>query len=215
MHRLQEAVRLHRLGTSRRVIAGRLRIGRNTIREYFEAISKAGLLDGPADELPSADALRAVVEEHVPAPEPPQQSSSVERWKEEIDRLRQERGAGPTSIHDYLRLHHPDYEGTLSAIKRMCLRLEHAGGPKPEQIAIPVVTAPGEVAQVDFVYAGKRYDPESGVLRKTWLFVMTLGFSRRMFCELSSTRRSAPGWRCTSPPSSTSAACRESSCPTT
>jgi hypothetical protein len=51
-------------------------------------------------------------------------------------------------------------------------------------VAIPVVTAPGEVAQVDFGYAGKRYDPDRGVLRKTWLFVMTLGFSRRTYCEL-------------------------------
>jgi transposase len=41
------------------------------------------------------------------------------------------------------------------------------------------------VAQVDFLYAKKkRFDTERGVLRKCWLFVMTLGFSRRMFCDL-------------------------------
>ena len=32
--------------------------------------------------------------------------------------------------------------------------------------------------------AGKRYDPEHGVVRKSWLFVMVLGFSRRAYCEL-------------------------------
>ena len=36
---------------------------------------------------------------------------------------------------------------------------------------------------MDFGYAGKRYDPVRGVLRKCWIFVMTLGFSRRMFCQ--------------------------------
>ncbi len=66
----------------------------------------------------------------------------------------------------------------------MCLRLAREAGPKPEDVAIPVETAPGEVAQVDFVYAGKIYDPERGVLRRAWLFVMALGFSRHMFCDL-------------------------------
>ncbi len=51
-------------------------------------------------------------------------------------------------------------------------------------MAIRVETAPGEVAQVDFGYAGLRYDPERGVLRKCWVFVMTLGFSRDVFCDL-------------------------------
>ena len=37
---------------------------------------------------------------------------------------------------------------------------------------------------MDFGYAGRRYDPTRGVLRKCWLFVMTLGFSRRVFCDL-------------------------------
>jgi hypothetical protein len=31
------------------------------------------------------------------------------------------------------------------------------------------------------------------MLRKTWLFVMTLGFSRLMFCDLVFDRRSGPG----------------------
>jgi hypothetical protein len=40
---------------------------------------------------------------------------------------------------------------------------------------------PGEVAQVDFGYAGKLWDPESGKLRKAWVFVMVLGYSRHRF----------------------------------
>ena len=81
-------------------------------------------------------------------------------------------------------MNEPEYAGSLSAVKRYCLRLQKQAGPKPTDVAIPIVTAPGEVAQVDFGYAGKRYDPERGLLRKTWLFVMTLGFIRRTFCDL-------------------------------
>jgi hypothetical protein len=42
-----------------------------------------------------------------------------------------------------------------------------------------------EVAQVDFGYVGKLYDPDRGVLRKAWVFVMTLGFSRHMVARIT------------------------------
>ena len=45
--------------------------------------------------------------------------------------------------------------------------LDRERGPAPTDVAIPVETAPGAVAQVDFGYAGKRYDPERGTLRGT------------------------------------------------
>ena len=50
MHRIQEVVRLHRLGRSQRGIARQLRMGRDTIRTYHEKLSAAGLLGGPADD---------------------------------------------------------------------------------------------------------------------------------------------------------------------
>lgn len=52
MHRLQEVIRLHRLGKSARRIARHLSMGRNTIGEYLDVLSRAGLLDGPVDSLP-------------------------------------------------------------------------------------------------------------------------------------------------------------------
>jgi hypothetical protein len=63
MHRLQEMLRLHRLGQGSRTIARRLRMGRDTIRAYLAAFGRAGLLEGPADELPELTALRALVRE--------------------------------------------------------------------------------------------------------------------------------------------------------
>lgn len=182
MHRLQELVRLHRMGVSSRRIGRQLSMGRDTIRCYLRALRRGGILTGAPDSLPELPEILACVDQQSPSALPAQQTSSVEPWLGRVRDLRQR--AGPKAIHDHLRLNEPGYRGSLSAIKRLCLRLEREEGPRPEDVAIPVETAAGEVAQVDFVYAGKRYDPQRGVLRKCWLFVMTLCFSRRMYCEL-------------------------------
>jgi transposase len=183
MHRLQEVIRLHRLGRSGRQIARRLRMGRETVRGYLDAFGKAGLLEGVAEDLPECGVLRAVVGEPGGSPPPSPQTSSVQPWQAKVEKLRL-KGAGPTAIHDYLRLHESEYSGSLSAVKRLCRRLNRERGPVATDVAIPVETAPGEIGQVDFGYAGKRYDPDRGLLRKCWLFVMTLGFSRHMFADL-------------------------------
>jgi transposase len=184
MHRLQELVRYHRLGRSARDIARLLGMGRDTIRGYAALLGEAGLLEGDAGELPALDALAEAVKAHMPPPAtPPQRRSTVEAHRGEVERLRA-KGAQPTAIHDWLRLHVEGYTGTVSAIKRMCQRLAREEEVKPEAIAIAVETAPGEVAQVDFGYAGLRYDPAQKVMRRAWLFLMTLGFSRHQFADL-------------------------------
>lgn len=182
MHRLQEAVRLHRLENSRRSIAGSLKMGRATLRRYFSALEAAGLLDGDPSDLPDLAELRAAATAGVPRKPAPQARSSVATWAAEIQRL-YSGGAGPTAIHDYLRLHASGYTGTVSAMKRFCRQLAKTEGPKATDVAIPVVTLPGDVAQVDFCYGGKRYDSVSKVMRKTWIFIMTLGHSRSTYAE--------------------------------
>lgn len=48
MHRLQELVRLHRLGRTAREVASMLGMGRNTFSAYAKALDAAGLLEGEA-----------------------------------------------------------------------------------------------------------------------------------------------------------------------
>jgi hypothetical protein len=64
------------------------------------------------------------------------------------------------------------------------LSLEQARQEQAEDVAIPVETPAGEVAQVDFGYAGKLYDAKEGRFRRAWVFVMVLGFSRHMFARI-------------------------------
>jgi hypothetical protein len=54
-------------------------------------------------------------------------------------------------------------------VKRVCIRLKRARGIQAEDVAIPVETRPGEVAQVDFGYVGRLYDPRARTMRKAWV----------------------------------------------
>lgn len=189
MHRLQELVRLHRQGCRSRDIARLLRMGRNTVRGCREALGAAGLLDGPVDDLPDLEVLKAAV----PPRPPPQELSSVEAWLPQV-RVLVANGAGPKAIHDRLRLTEPTFQGSLAATKRLCARLKRDLGPKVSDVAIPVETEAGEVAQVDFGYLGLVLDPEDHVLRKAWVFVMVLGHSRHMFAKVVF-RQDAQTWQ--------------------
>jgi transposase len=183
MDRIQELLRLHRMGAGCREVARLLRMGPVQERVYREALKKAGLFDGNPEDLPSLETLKAAVIEYRPPKPAPQQASSVERWTDQVKKML-ERKAEPTAIFDALRLDEKEFQGSLWAVKRLCARLKRAMPPRAEDVAIPVVTAPGEVAQVDFGYVGKLYDPERGQLRRAWVFIMVLGFSRHMFARV-------------------------------
>jgi transposase len=179
MHRLQELVRLHREGCRSRDIARLLKMGRNTVQRYRSALKGAGLLDGDAHDLPELDRLRAAI-----PPRPPMQEvSTIEEWVPVIRQLLA-RGAGPRAIYDRLRTTEPTFRGSLSATKRVCVRIRRELGPTAADVDIPVETDPGEVAQVDFGYFGMVLDPELHVPRKAWVFVMVLGFSRHQFAKV-------------------------------
>lgn len=183
MHRLQELVRLHRMDTGCREVARILKMGVNVERTYRRILGAEGLLQGDPDDLPSMELLRELVLKHRPANVPPQQQSTVDAWEADIrDML--ERNAAPTAIYDYLRLRYEDFSGSLSAVKRKCLRINQEKGVDPNEVAIPVETDPGEEAQVDFGYVGRLYDPLSQRERKAWIFVLVLAFSRHMFAQI-------------------------------
>lgn len=179
--KLQELVRLHRQGRGAREVARLLRISPNTERRYRRRLRAAGLLDGPEDDLPSLDALQAVVQ---PPERPAQERSSIEAWTPQVT-ARMAKGHGPTAIHELLSAQDPAFRGrSLSVVKRLYRALRQAPGPRPEDVAIPVITGAGEVAQVDFGYVGKLLDPATGERRKAWVFVMVLACSRHMFARV-------------------------------
>ncbi len=180
MDRLQELVRLHRMGTRAREVARLLGMGPNTERTYREALDAADLLHGPVGELPEVDVLKAAVDRYAPAKPKPQQTSSIEAWTEQVKALMGD-GLKARGIFDRLRLEkEPPFEGKYPAVRRLVAAIKRAQGFQPGDVAIPVETEPGEVAQVDFGEVGRLFDPETQRLRRAWAFVMVLGFSRHM-----------------------------------
>ncbi len=190
MHQLQELVRLHRLGHGPGDVAGSLQLDPKTERKYRGLLRLAGLLDGPAHDLPELAALRQALV--TPITPPHQERSSVEGLADFIDEKRRA-GLGPTAIHALLAEQRAGFSGSLSAVKRLYKRLKKAAGPRAEDVAIPVHTAPGKQAQVDFGYIGKLFDPATKRKRKAWVFVMVLSHSRVLFaCVVFS--QDVPTW---------------------
>jgi hypothetical protein len=105
--------------------------------------------------------------------------STAEPMRDKIVELA-EKGLKARAIFDRLRLEDPAFSASYWAVRGVWRRWHKERGVRAEDVAIPVETGPGEIAQVDFGYVGKLRDAASGVLRKAWVFVMVLAFSRRL-----------------------------------
>jgi transposase len=68
------------------------------------------------------------------------------------------------------------FNGGYQTVKRFVRKL---GGNQPLQPRAVILTAPGEEAQVDYGQGAMVRDPQTGKYRRTRLFVMTLGYSRK------------------------------------
>ena len=123
------------------------------------------------------------MEKHRPEPRPVIVKSSVDQVQEKISELA-ESGLGAQAIYDRIRLEDSEFQGSYWAVRRCLVRLRKAKGVQAEDVSIIVDTEAGEVAQVDFGYVGKLLDPDQHVMRKAWVFVMILGYSRHMFCKV-------------------------------
>ena len=122
--------------------------------------------------------LKLAIEAHKPVKPPPQHASSVEWWREQVEAL-VAGGAAPRAIFDRLRLEHAEFDGSLSAIKRLVATIVKERGIRAEDVAIPVDTLPGRVAQVDFGAVGSRHAFARIVFEKkveTWLALHVAAF---------------------------------------
>jgi transposase len=154
-------------------VAEAVGVDRKTVARYRSWATEQGLLEGP---LPPLGTLHPLVEETLSSPPPPQNTSSVEPYREVVAKLRK-RNVEIAAIYE--RLKERGYTGSYSSVYRFVRNAE----PLTPDVTVRVETRPGEEAQVDFGYAGRMIDPETGELRKTWLFVMTLSWSRHQYVE--------------------------------
>ena len=112
---------MHRADCPARMIARSLKISPNTERRYRRTFERADLMVGPHDVLPSSAQLQAAIDRSAPALVR-RTRSSVAPWSDEILALLQ-CGETPSTIHRQLATRHREFHASLSAVKRMCLKL--------------------------------------------------------------------------------------------
>ena len=169
----REMLRRLRKGQSNRAIAKAMKVNRKTVSRYRSWATEQGLMEGP---LSSLSDLQRLLDETMAGSPPPQNTSTVEPYRELVVKLREQK-VEIAAIHE--RLREREYFGSYSAVYRFVRNLE----PKEPEVMVRVETPPGEEGQVDFGFAGMMIDPETGALRKTWVFVMVLSWSRHQYAE--------------------------------
>jgi transposase len=148
---------------------------RRTIKRYREWAQGQNLLEG---ELPALEELLARVSTSFPEKTPPQNLSSLEPFRSQIEQWVNQ-AVEIAAMRQ--RLLERGYTGSYASVWRFVRSLK--AGQEPLDRPVRLETKPGEEAQVDFGYAGRMIDPETGQLRKAWAFVMTLSWSRHQYVE--------------------------------
>ena len=164
-----------RAGSSNRQTAQDMRLDRRTVSRYREWAEEQGLLEGP---LPALGDLLILLDQTVPGHQPPQNVSSVEPYRGMVTRLVRE-NVEIAAI--WCRLQEQGYTGSYSAARRFVRKIK----PLTSEATVRVERKPAEEGQADFGYAGRMIDSVTGVLRRTWLFVMMLSWSRHQYVEFA------------------------------
>lgn len=170
---IRELLRYIQHGESDRAVEKATGVNRKTVARYREWATEQGLLE---EALPPLGELHRLLKETMNTTPPPQNTSSVEPYRELVTALR-ERGVEMAAIHQ--RLIEQGYTGSYSSVRRFVRKLE----PVTPEAMVRVETLPGEEGQVDFGFAGELVDPETGELRRAWAFVMALSWSRHQYVE--------------------------------
>jgi len=172
---IREIVRRFKLGQSDRQAARELMTNRRTMSKYRQMARAAGWLDRPDLPTPAEVESRLAIITNPPELGP---ASSVEPHRARVVELRL-KGVERMAIWQILK-DERQYAGSYSSIRRFVRVLE----PRTPEACVRVETPPGEEAQVDFGYAGTFADPVTGEMRRAWVFVMTLCYSRHMYAEI-------------------------------
>ena len=174
----QQVIALGRLGWSLRRIESAVHIRRETAGAYLRAV---GIAVRPAGGWGRNAAKPAIeVSTDSAAEKPPRQpgcsssASACEPYREVIE-AELAKGRNAMAIWQDLVDGH-GFAGRYASVKRFVRKL--CGSSAPEARVV-IETAPGEEAQVDYGTGPMVRDPQTRKYRRTRLFVMTLGHSRK------------------------------------
>jgi transposase len=174
MHEYRQVIHRMRQGQSNRAIAKAELMGRHKCALVRSIAQENGWLDnGP---LPEDQQLSKIFDTQE-KPNPTQESltqpheKKIKTWVDQ--------GVQGTTIFRAL-VEQFSFTGSYSSVRRKVRELRDKN---PEASCI-LDFAPGEAAQVDFGTGPNIIDAFTGEVIKTWIFVMTLCFSRHMYAEI-------------------------------
>lgn len=165
-----------RQGLSDRAIAKTGHLGRGKCAFLRSIAEEQGWLADAS--LPEEEQIAAIVRERM-SPRPSQASIS-EPYDEHIRRW-VEQGVQGTTIYQAL-VDQFGFTGSYSSVRRRVRKLRSTAPRATCMLAF----APGEAAQVDFGKGPVITDANSGRVIRSWIFVMTLCYSRHMYAEIVS-----------------------------
>ena len=180
----QQVIALGRLGWSLRRIEAAVHIRRETVAGYLRAMGIPvrppggwGKLDPakPANEVITdlgAELAPVTVLEQKPLTHSSASISAVYREAIESGLLQ---GRNAMAIWQDL-VDNQGFSASYQSVQRFVRKLQNALLPEARVV---IETAPGEEGQVDYGSGPMVRDPQTGKYRRTRLFVMTLGYSRK------------------------------------
>ena len=191
----QQVIALGKLGWPLRRIEQATGVRRETASAYLKAAGVVVCLPGWGRRAPAKPAMQVTTDLGAPpgSQRPPgdslrQSASTCESYRELIEQgLSRDRNA--MAIWQDL-VSDCGFAGSYQTVKRFVRKLR---GPQRPEAAGIILTAAGEEAQVDYGSGPMVRDPHSGKYRRTRLFVMTLGYSRKSV-RLLAWRSSARIW---------------------
>ena len=200
----QQVIALGKLGWSLRRIEEATGVRRETASAYLKTAGVVVCLPGWGRRAPAKPAMKVTPDSGAkPAIQvtpdfiapfsrkqgvSPPSTSVCEAYRELIEQGLARGRNGKAIWQDLVSDH--GFAGDYQAVKRFVRKLR--GPRRPEATGI-ILTAPEEEAQVDYGSGPMVRDPQTGKYRRTRLFVLTLGYSRKSV-RLLSWRSSARIW---------------------
>jgi transposase len=177
MYEYRQVIHRMRMGESDRTIAQTKLIGRNKCGRIRVIAGQQGWL-AKGFPLPGDEVLAEALEQKKQQDDNPTHQS-LSRTHEEQIRKWVEGKVSMTTIHQAL-VDQFGFAGSYSSVRRLVAKLQLH---QPEATCI-LDFAPGEAAQVDFGKGPNLTDVFTGKTFSTWIFVMTLCFSRHQYAEM-------------------------------
>ena len=179
----QQVIALGRLGWSLRRIEAAVHIRRETVGGYLRAAGIPVRPPGGWGHTPAKPANEVITDSGVesvmitasePQPGRGPSASACEPYRELIE-LGLSRGRNAKAIWQDLVDSH-SFRASYQSVQRFAAKLRRSAAPEARAV---IETPAGEEAQVDYGVGPMVRDPQTGKYRRTRLFVLTLGYSRK------------------------------------